>query len=178
MNRIKYWVIKTGAKSHINDFLIASKYFQIGDKVYTDFSDDQFPAVVVNGNSIFRKGKNAFNQMIIGWEALGLVRKEINHYVVICPFDDMNSIIQYSKIWIVKYSEDERIQSYRNSKMINTLLFAKHITFTDLKAAGVYQQKGELSIDKIRKEISYYEKEISKDKELLTKMKEELKNDK
>lgn len=172
MKSIKYWVIKTGAKSHILDYIKLFDVANIGDDVYVDYTEELYPTIYANDNKVLQKGKNALDQMLIGWEALGLVKKEINRYIMLCPFSDIDSIVQYSKISLTKKSDVDRVQSYRNSKMINALLQSNYITFSDLKAAGVYQAKGELSFEKIKKEISFYEIELAKDKELLKKIKE------
>ena len=172
---IKYWRIGTGASSFVKKYseLAIKNNFFPGNKL-----------VLLENNGVFfllRDGirievfnaSSTANQYIKVWEAFGFIVKSMtNEYVVSTNFSDKKSLIKLSKINITHSSMDEKIEKYRNTIIINTLVCSKIINSVDIRKKGIYKGTKLLLIEDVKKSISDYEKELSNNKEFIKEIKE------
>ena len=175
MTNNKYWVVGTSTTKYIKTFMSILKMgAKVGDEISINIENKNTAFIFYRNESINLGSQTTLRQTIDAFLALNLIRKSRGAYLILfdeCDFDD---IVDYSKIFLTKHSDDSRVNKYRFSKVLNTLVQAGWVTEADVLKMGIEQTRGLLTIDKIYKEISSYEKHISKDENFLKKAKEKI----
>ena len=164
---IRYWKIGTSPISMIKKFI---QVLNKGMKVTKDFSifKDRKENWIVDslGNKIFNlKSNTTCRQHLDVWKSLGFIEeKNENNYSIITKFKDLNQLIEYSKLFINKESNNKEINRYRKTIIINILVNLNILNKRDIENKNLKKTKGNLiTIKEIKSVISNYEKILSKD---------------
>ena len=166
----KYWIIGTSIDKYIDDFIKLVSVVSTGDEFTVDFSDEGEPSIEFDGQKLLAyRSEIVLRQMIDSWMGLGLIRSSMSGYRVLFDQPDVDKITRFSKIFLFDVSENERVNNFRFSRQIDILVINDIINDFDLPNNNISQSRGKLTISKIRKSISNYEKNIAIDSELIEK---------
>lgn len=169
----KYWVVGTSTEKYIKTFIkILNLGAKTGDEIRIHVENKNNSYIFYEDEKLPIGSETTLRQTIDAFLSLNLVRKTRGAYMILFDEIGFNDIADYSKIFLTKLSEDKRVNKYRFSKLINVLVHSSWITESELRNLGLEQTRGLLKIEKIFKEISSYEKHISKDENFLKKAKE------
>ena len=170
MDRV-YWVVGTSPEKYINEFInLLKKDIKVGDKFLMDYVDIKF---LFNGEVIQEfQSKIVARQRIDVWEGMGFISRATDGYKVMFDIPEYELLISFSKLFLTRYSKNEKANDFRTTTLINILVEKGIMNSFDLNKLNIRQTRGELTIHKIEKLISSYEKEISKDKDFVMKAKE------
>lgn len=174
---IKYWKIGTSPLSMIKKFI---KLFEKGMKVAETFrtlkDGNKNWIIDLSNNKILNlKSETTIRQHLVVWESLGFIhKKKQNYYSIITKFKKIPELIEYSKLFIKRISNNKKIFIYRNTIIINILVYLNILNNQDIENKNIKKTKGNLTIKEIKSIISNYEKELSKDnnfiKEILSQI--------
>lgn len=168
MNK-KYRILGTSFEKQIKKYIDLIKKIGSNKKIF--FTEDESSVCYIfnDKNKIMRMGSlTTARQLFEVWELLGLVKMVDNEFILICESIEYTFIVDKYK-WTLLKSINKNF-NHKNTanlaftKMLNILYLAKEITFTDIKLMGVKMMRGNLSIDKINKDIGDFERRASKDK--------------
>ena len=162
---IRYWKIGTSPISMIKKFI---QFLNKGMKVTENFrilpNERGNWIVDLSNNKIFNlMSKATTKQHLIVWESFGFIhKKKENYYSIITKFKKLNELIEYSKLFINKKSNNEKVNRYRNTIIINILVYLNIFNEWDIRNRNIKKTKGNLTIKEIKSTISNYEKKLSK----------------
>ena len=171
----KYWRIGTGAHTYINKFsdMVKNNNLSIKDFLVTNKEGKEFILETSSGESCIRWHSNSTaNQYIKVWESLGFIVAVGSKYFIATNFRQPRRLIEYSLINILMSSDDESIEKYRTTVIINILVEAKVINQRDLFEKGFIKGNSPLMIEDVIKSISRYEKTVIKERSIVKKIKE------
>ena len=164
---IEYWKIGTSPISMIETFIeFLNKGIQITENFRILWNEkenwivDSFDKKIFNLNS-----DSKTKQHLIAWKSLGFIdEKKKDYYSIITKFKKLNELIEYSKLFIKRKSNDKKINRYRNMIIINILVYLNIFSKKDIENKNIKKIKGHLiTIQKIKSIISDYERTLSKD---------------
>ena len=118
--------------------------------------------------------KTTSQQNLECWIALGLVQQSRDKYILKFVSSSFKDIVSFSTKSILDNSDEHSIMTFRWTKIVNVLVLNEYITKDNMEKFGIRQKKGTLTIDKILKECSEYEKELSLNKDFLWEIKERI----
>ena len=171
----KYWRIGTGAHTYIDKFreMVIDNNLTIKDFLISSEEGKQYILETPSGESCVRwHSKSTANQYIKVWESLGFIVAVGPKYFIATNFREHKKLIQYSLINITMSSNDESIQRYRTTMIINILVEAKVINQRDLFEKGFIKGASPLMIEDVIKSISKYERTVIKERNVVNKIKE------
>ena len=174
VNMNNYKVIGTSTKKYIDNYIEFFSDRSVNDYFYHDSSDYMNHRIEI-GNKVFSlMSKTTFQQNIDCWMALGLISISRDKYLINYVSSSLIDIVDFSKMYMLEYSENERINMFRWTKIVNTLVLDGYVTKQNMKTYNIKQKNGVLTIEKILKECSVYEKELLSDKRFVKRLKEKI----
>ena len=176
----KYWSIGTGASSYIKFFskMIIENGMRVGNNIILANIENEWNIYDGNANIIKKMhSKSTAKQYIQAWESMGFIEKQGTKIYVATNLSSIDSLKKLVKINILEPSSIPKVSLYRNSLIINVLVKASVLNQFDLEKKEICNSDGVITIQKINRAISSYEKEVSKDKEYTKILKERYDNE-
>lgn len=158
----KFNKVGTNPMRYIENFLLYFNLFPIGIKFEIDdenFSILQDGVPVFNSNSI-----TTLRQNIDCWLGLGLMIRDSNNLIKIVDNQNTEQLIDYSKGILICDSNDNKLNSYRDTILIKIVYMIDH---NKIDPDVIFMKNHEISITDIEHEIGRYEKILFQDNKFI-----------
>lgn len=173
MKKITNKFIKVGTNPyiHIKKYLTNIDSYDVKQEFFMDLNNSSLRVDDQDGEVVFSKeGKSTFEQYCRCWVSLGFMFRDGNVLTkLIEPQSGMDELIELAKCNILKNDVNSKISAYKNTILIK-LFFLENKNLIENK--NFFTNNDELvTIDKIKKEIGDFEREIHKDKTYMEMLK-------